>query len=345
LKSKADEPDNSPKVGTDELPHLQLTETEIAELEACFGTYIRDGDVDIDWLIPEIVHPGITCVTGQPEVGKTTLLVSMVKGLLEGKWLGLPTALPPGFRILFGCEDRGSARRVRRAFDGDPRVVVMQLDNWNTAKMSSVIRRGQIGLVVLDSLYAIVSNVNDQEECGEFTRALQRLAVPVVVVHHQAKMGARGPSGAQGYRAAYRQTIEVKQKSNQGDELVLDLAISGNDVASTNKLLQVNRLDHRAVEVSSNKPTRAKLSGPERAANLGRLALDRGLSVADLSHNDIAAKLVGGRQDQEDGGMSAEVAGVLGMAGVKFRTVANLIKDNLEAFMDGYGLPEDRVAA
>jgi hypothetical protein len=325
----------APAALTDE--ELQpLTKEQIAALEACFGTYVDEGDMEPEWLIPGVIHPGITCVTGQPEVGKTTLLISMVKGLLAGEWLETETTLG-GRAILFGCEDIGSARKVRQAFSGDRRVRVVQLTNWNPDGMASVIEDLGVGLVVIDSLYAVVEDVNDQGECGSFTRAIQALDVPVLVVHHQPKMGTRrGPAGAQGYQAAYRHTIGVRQHPSQDDELILDLAMTGNDVAPSTRRVRLNRTDYSVESCTEGKTRAGRPSAEDRAAAVAELAWERQIPVAGRTHNEIAGDLVGGRQDSEDPRLALAVADALGLPSVKFRAVSNSIRLSRSAFDAAY---------
>ena len=328
-----------------ETPSSELwTEDLILKFEDCFGRYVREGDAEPTWVIPGFIHSGITCITGQPEQGKTTLLISMVKGLLAGSWLGEVCQLPADAVILFGCEDADSARKVRRAFDGENRVKVFTLKNWNPAGMAEVLQEGGVGLVILDSLYAIVTDLNDQSECGRFIKTLHSLDVPVVVVHHAAKGSTTGAAGAQGYRAAYRHTIQLKIRTSDGDASIIQLTTSGNDVQSASVEIELNRTTFSVACVTN---TRAKnkgsrLSQVDKSRALARVALARGVATDHRSSNDIASDLVGGRHGREDSTLSSEVAQALGFPSVKFRTVTNTIKNQRAAFdeeiRDGLGV-------
>jgi hypothetical protein len=306
------------------------------------GVVVPETDSEEEWLIPGYIHPTITAITGQPERGKTTLLISMCKGLLDGQWLGIQTNLDPQALILFGCEDRQGARRVRRAFGNHPRVEPFWLTGWEPANLAAGLETADVGLLVLDSLTAVVTDINDQSEATAFIRTLRGLPTPVVVVHHSA-VGGRGPSGAQPYKAAYRHTVEAQKLETEGDDgVVVTLRRSGNDIATVTNRVAVDRTsyaaEHAAERLAERLPRRQAVSrqtkptAGEKARILKHLADCDGIETGQLDHNAIATQLVGGPRGQEDPKKQTMVAEALGAERITHRTVSNIVRLNRAIF-------------
>ncbi|UQX89201.1 ATP-binding protein [Jatrophihabitans telluris] len=306
----------------------------MAELVEGFATVPEDdGSDDPAWPIPGFIHPGLTALTAQPEMGKTTLLKSMVKGLLAGEWLGEPTHFDDDKRILFGCEDYTSFRDVRRTFADEPRVHPVLLHEWKPAWLPRLVSEGQFGMLIIDSLGAVVTDTNEQGLAGVFTQSVRQLPIPVIVVHHEAR-ASKGPSGAQVYRGAYRHTIRVSCVEHDGDRILrLALQTYGNNAPASRRSVKVDRLTlvSEAADDSGRGVSRStRKASAEKACILGVLAREQGVDV-QLDHNRLAEALLGGKQGREDEGMRARVEAALDSP-ARHRTVSDLIRKNRAAF-------------
>lgn len=332
----------------------RISDSDLDALLQGLGQRYEPSDMDELWPVPDLICPGITCVTGQPEKGKTTLLISLVEALLSGSdWFSRPTNLLPDSRIVYFCEDRNTASRVQRACGQSGRVYVVTLQTWHQgASLVNLVDRTGAGLVIIDSLYPAVDDVNDQSRSGVFLSALQSVSVPIIVVHHEAKGGKSGPLGVQRFAAAYRQTIKVKTATPEADGwLGLDLHVTGNDVVPQRYAVRVNR-DSRAAELVAedggdrfDRRRKRRLSKGEKASALGVLANEAELAP-ELNHNEIASALLGGARGHEDRAKQIAVASALGIAAgtVGHQAVANLIRDNPTEFKAGQMLSSDHVA-
>jgi hypothetical protein len=315
----------------------RLTDEQLRELIEGIGIVVPEEDEERDWLIPGYLHAGVTAITGQPERGKTTLLISMCKGLLAGQWLGLDTDFDVKTRIAFGCEDVLAVGRIRKAARGDARVVPFQLTGWTPQDLGRRLRSADCGLLVVDSLTAVVSDINDQSEAIGFVNSVRGLGVPVAVVHHSAVNG-QGPSGAQPYKAAYRHTIQASKIETGGDDIIVTIKRSGNDIATTTDRLRINRVTH-AAEVAENKRPRTvqAVAKPVTAIDKVRAlrTLVDGLGIdPNLGHNEIANALLGGARGNEDVQSVTVVANALESRTIGHRTVSDLIKKNRGTFLD-----------
>jgi hypothetical protein len=320
---------------------VALTDEEIATLIEGIGVVVPAESENPEWLIPGFIHPGLTVLTGQPERGKTTLLLSMCKGILGGEWLEHASALRPAQRIFFGCEDRLGVHLVRRAFNSHPLVVPFQLTGWASPdRLADRLAAANCGMLILDSLTAAVKDINDQAEATNFIGSLRSLRMPVVVVHHSAVSGT-GPSGAQAYKAAYRHTIQAATIEASADEMLLTLKLSGNDVLSSVQRVRIDRGSLEAsrveqpAELRTRMPARTKpqrLTAPEKAAMLGRLAKQADVDCS-LGQNQIATVLLGGSRGSEQDANVRAVAGALGLGDkVGHRAVSDLIQSHRSDF-------------
>lgn len=301
--------------------------------------YRLRSDETSDWLVEGLIHPGITCILGQPERGKTTLLISLCAALIDGDktWLGGHVRFREDQRIIYFCEDRSSGERIKEALGSD-RVQVVGLHRWEAAQsIEPAVMRFGAGLVIVDSIYPAVGDVNEQARADVFLSVVQAVDVPVVVVHHEAKDGGGSPAGVQRFAAAYRHTLKVGRCSVvDADEMQVEITVSGNDVPGKRKMTaRLNRRTLTAEVVDEITKKRSRLSGPERAAIFGAMARDQGLQ-AGLTHNLYATSLVGGSRGNEDPVRCSEISQRLDGRSVSHQTVANCIRDYSQAFNEGF---------
>lgn len=303
---------------------------------------IEEGDEAL-WPLPDFIHPGLTVITGQPNSGKTTLAIAEAKAVLGGgAWLGGAVNFPSEKGVLFLCEDVTSGKRVRSALaEHGGRAIVLRAVPWTgKVPLRDVVEQRNIGLVFIDSLYAIATDENDQQTASAVIAGMQAAGVPIVTIHHESKDGKGKPGGLQRYAAAYRHQVRVGSisQANGDGELALSLKISGNDMPGRRSLtVAVQRESYQAHQVAaqpaSPKSARVKLSSTEKARLLGRKSSRLGLS-AGLSARDYAKLILDGGEGNESPERQDELRQLWQSpnAGVGFRTVANLIATERAAF-------------
>ena len=283
-----------------------LADDDWADLIGGIGVDVQDSTGDDVWLIPGFIHPGVTCITGQPESGKSTLVLSQVRSLLKGqRWLDQPTALASDARVLFGCEDATTVRRVRHLFASEVaarRLAVTRLSTWDNGRprlTGAKLKDLNVGLVVIDTLFAAAGDANDQAIAANFVAALRDFEVPVLVVHHAPKGSSLIPAGAQAYTAAYRHTITVRKAEANYDRGVLTqwLDISGNDTEPSRVTIDTDfttaTTSTAAVDAHSSAGRRTRPDPSAVAAALGRFAAAREVAVDTETANAAAGLLVG----------------------------------------------------
>jgi hypothetical protein len=262
----------------------------------------------------------------------------------ESTWFGVPVNFPSTKSILFGCEDNGGVQRARQ-LGLCSRVLPFRLKTWDSDDLPDLRRKaleGDVGLLIIDSLFSVVSSVNEQVEAGRLLNQLRSAGIPVVVVHHQSKgsldQAGKKPSGAQAYTAAYRNTITVagRPRVETDGRMLMVLEVDGNDVPRKETLnVEINRNTLTTARVTDLPVGPSPLKQPKvnRLAGLARLAADRSLPP-DLDHNEYARRLVGGSQNQEDPALAVECAQAMGskQPRVKFKTVSDAIRRDLKAF-------------
>lgn len=303
------------------------------------------------WPVEGVVHPGLTAITGQPERGKTTLALSLAKAALDGiEWAGYPTNLQPDRGVLFMCESDSGFHRARSLLRDRAIVGICRPWDWTDGgrrpDLATVVQRQRIGLVVIDSLFAIARDENDQAEAADVLAVLQGAGCPVIVIHHSPKAGGRA-TGVQRYSAAYRQTLDVERGVVEGDRLALTVKVSGNDMAESERIsvaidwssLDCTPLQARASEgrAGSSRPRqrqrRTGLTAPERARLLGQEAA--GLGVLPAASASAAATALVGSKDQENPQLQDRLR-ALGLPAVSHRSVAELIRQEPDAYRSGY---------
>jgi len=314
------------------------------ELDKIFdglGLRLKDEDMISVWPVEGLVHPGITCILGQPERGKTTLLMSLTQALLRSdeRWLGGEIAFPRNRRIVYFAEDASSATRVKQAFAGtnvEGRLVVLTLGRWETSgRLRDAVAKVGAVLVIVDSVYSAVGDVNEQARADAFLGVIHAARVPTVVVHHEGKDNGRTPAGVQMFRAAYRHTLRVcRCTPADGGEMLLDLDVWGNDVPGHRSLsvrLNRNSLECEALAPAENggqAKRRRRQTVAERAEHYGAKAWEAGLAI-DVDHNQCATVLLGGPRGREDPDLATEF-------GVKHLALGNAVRDHREDFKRGY---------
>jgi len=305
------------------------------------------------WPVPGVIGPGLTCFTGQPFVGKTTAVLAFVRLALEGGyWQDRQTGLASDEAVLIMCESQDDAARAGTALASfADRVLIALSTHWavdDAPRFGKELRELKVGLVVIDSAYRAVGDVNDQEQSSVFLDAVLSLGIPVAVVHHarKSKSHAEGPAGAQMWMAQYRHIMRVSQDGNE--PFAVKLAVHDSNSWPTRETYTIvidwstlvitsseRTLRVRATGGSSGTSRQRRTTGEQKATALGRLASRDGLP-ASLTPNEYATALLGGQRGQEEQAKQATVAGALGVKHITHRTVGNVIRKNSTAFQAGY---------
>lgn len=301
------------------------------------------GELSRPWPIPGIVHPSLTCITGQPFAGKTTLAIALVRTLLKGESIGPWQPAPFQRRAMFLAETvdaMGMAGDALAAF-GD-RVEYGVTHRWPHVSADDFrdgLRNADIGLLVVDSAFSAAGDVNDQANAANVLDILSGAGVPVVVLHHEPKgSGGGGPAGAQMWVARYRHILHV---SRLADSALAVRVLESNNWPSRDRwsvTLDRDPLRVRSVEVvgrpASREPKSPRMTAVERACALGALAADLNLNTDGITPGAIATLLRGARK-QPDSTMSETVRAAAWPdrgAPPTWETVRNTIQSNRADF-------------
>jgi hypothetical protein len=321
------------------------------------GKVLTDLEMARDAPIDGVIHSGLTAVIGQPFQGKTTLVLSMLKALLDGstEWNGYRVEFQATEKVLFYAENRRGyqrAKALQHAYPG--RVIVLQTEHLRTtdvshAEVTRLIAEESVGLIVIDSAFRAVGDLNDHARATDFTNELGLYGVPILVIHHspkpfQGNPDPERPSGSQAWDSAYEQLIHLSSQRPSGYQT---LTIRGNDVPEKYRVdvvidhdsLSVTRYDgpissSRRKAESSSKPQR--LADGEQAAILARLSHAQGID-GRLNHNQITSQLLGGtRSGGQDAARQRAVSEALGGVASGFRSISDKVRNNRAVFDKEY---------
>jgi hypothetical protein len=209
----------------------------------------------IDWIIPDLIAPGLTMLVGQPKLGKSWMVLQWAIGVscgggILGKILAKKTDV-----LYLSLEDTGRRLAERLAILKSPKTENLTFfTQWIT---------GIIGLdkyleehkgtkfVIIDTLqrFSKLDRGNDYDPTYNFNAALKTIAdrhgVGIVEVHHTNKSAGNIPGGdllnsvmgSQGYSGAADSTLLLRRgRGNRNAELL----VTGRDITENEYVLTLD---------------------------------------------------------------------------------------------------------
>ncbi|GHT80896.1 hypothetical protein FACS1894130_12550 [Spirochaetia bacterium] len=209
----------------------------------------------IDWIIPDLIAPGLTMLVGQPKLGKSWMVLQWAIGVSCGGGI-LGKILVKKTDVLYlSLEDTGRRLAERLAILKSPKLENLTFfTQWAT---------GIIGLdkyleehkgtrfVIIDTLqrFSKLDRGNDYDPTYNFNAALKTIAdrhgVGLVEVHHTNKSAGNIPGGdwlngvmgSQGYSGAADSTLLLRRgRGNRNAELL----VTGRDVTENEFVLTLD---------------------------------------------------------------------------------------------------------
>jgi hypothetical protein len=213
--------------------------------EMSFEEARKASETTQDWLVENMIGNTTTLIYGEPKVGKSFIVCSLINALLSGTdFLGQPVPQDREFSVAVLWTDDGAVTEYQSRVDsvwtgsGMPNVrfyevpVMRSTDMWES--LYNQVMRNKHNVVVIDNLsQASNGSVNQDDVAKEFfdgVRKFSRAGIPVIVIGHSSdKANANGfkselPLGSTYISGAVRWRVFVK-RSRAGN---LTLRFKGN---------------------------------------------------------------------------------------------------------------------
>ncbi|MGY1609370.1 AAA family ATPase [Geodermatophilus sp. SYSU D00700] len=167
-----------------------------------------------------MIHAASTLVYGPPKVGKTGLVVQLVRAVASGEsWQGHTVQAARSVLIL-ASDGGGRIEYARRlGSSASPCVAVAAPPDWRNesawTRLAGECAAEDVGLVVLDNLlsWAKQADITENAQVGTALANLDKVldhGLPLVVVHHTPKNSGDRPSGNTSIEAYFRHLVLVK---------------------------------------------------------------------------------------------------------------------------------------
>jgi hypothetical protein len=160
----------------------------------------------VEWLLPGYIPVGfITMLYGEPGIGKSTIAISMLASLTQGRCLFTGTALRRQYNVLYAtAEDSLSMtvkRRAQQAEHDDARFFAAEFSRGiiSPQELERVIIESRIDCVVIDPLIEVASGTRNANAANDVRALLSpyievaaRTGASIIFVGHSPKNA--GPS-------------------------------------------------------------------------------------------------------------------------------------------------------
>ncbi|GHT83300.1 hypothetical protein FACS1894137_04030 [Spirochaetia bacterium] len=209
----------------------------------------------IDWIIPDLIAPGLTMLVGQPKLGKSWMVLQWAIGVscgggILGKILAKKTDV-----LYLSLEDTGRRLAERLAILKSPKLENLTFfTQWATGMIGLdkyLEEHKETKFVIIDTLqrFSKLDRGNDYDPTYNFNAALKTIAdrhgVGLVEVHHTNKSAGNIPGGdwlngvmgSQGYSGAADSTLLLRRgRGNRNAELL----VTGRDITENEYVLTLD---------------------------------------------------------------------------------------------------------
>lgn len=238
--------------------------------------------------VPGLVHSALTGISGEPFVGKSSLIAHLVvSGLSGAPFLGVDWTVRPD-RFLVLCTDPGGVNEYGKRFqdaglsgDREDRLHLLESvgvtnEWWERLRTNPSLPLSSQSVVIVDNLTGAVDDLNDGQGTGAFfaqiNEELCRFGIGVVLTLHRSdKRGASGykptvPMGHTGISGAVRHRLDLTRSNGS-----VRLTTRGNQ-ASDRLDITFRQGEHAADMVISSSESRA--SRPKETLDKNRAKVD-----------------------------------------------------------------------
>ena len=230
------------------------------------------------WVIDGLISPYINAISGQPKVGKSTLVTQIALAVInEVPFLDREVTCKSPKVAWMGYDAGWDSELKSRCGDNARNSILLQpglrslnLNDWN--ELGKKLQEEEIGLLVIDHLYGFAGhiNLNESQEAYKVINCLNevniRYEIPIILIAQATKLNqSGGMAHSNMLKSAPRVLIEMSGTSRIGKRSLL---INGNEVASEriSILLSPNQVSiSEEVAKSVNKQERDYRLNLERA--------------------------------------------------------------------------------
>lgn len=212
-----------------------------------------------DWVVDGLVGPYVTALSGQPKVGKSTVVTQIALAVVNqipflGRevksksnkvaWMGYDSGWVPELKERCGDNAKNSILLQR----GIPNVI---LKDWD--ELGQHLYDLDIGLLIIDHLYGFAGslNLNDSQEAYKVINCLNAIngkySIPIILIAQAPKSNnSAGMAHSNILKSSARVLLEMSGTSRAGKRSIL---ISGNEVANERITF---RIEPRHIELIDN---------------------------------------------------------------------------------------------
>jgi predicted ATP-dependent serine protease len=229
------------------------------------------------WVVDGLISPHINAISGQPKVGKSTLVTQIALAVVNQTTVLDKTVSSKSNKVAWMGYDAGWNSELKtRCGDNAKNAILLQpgLRSLNTNDWSELGRElesKEIGLLVIDHLYGFAGhlNLNENQEANKVINCLNEInivsEIPIILIAQATK---HSHSGAMAHsnilKSAARVLIEMSGTSKSGKRT---LNISGNEIPAEKITLNLSPTQVEIIQVEDKTESKQKR---DYQANLDR---------------------------------------------------------------------------
>lgn len=235
---------------------------------------------ECDWVVDGLIGPYINAISGQPKVGKSTLVTQIVLAVVNQTPLLGKSIKSKSNKVAWMGYDAGWDSELKsRCGDNAKNCILLQpglrslnLNDWDA--LGRKFQELDIGLLVIDHLYGFAGhiNLNESQEAYKVINCLNQInigyEIPIILIAQATKLNYTGGMAHSNLlKSAPRVLIEMSGTGKTGKRT---LQINGNEIASE-KLSIV--LSQDQVEITNSPIESTSKQERDYKANLERAKL------------------------------------------------------------------------
>lgn len=215
-----------------------------------------------NWVIEGLISPHINAISGQPKVGKSTLVTQIALAVVNQTPILGKAVKSKSNRVAWMGYDAGWDTELKsRCGDNARNSILLQpgLRSLNTSDWSELGRylvSQDIGLLVIDHLYGFAGhlNLNENQEANKVINCLNEINVayeiPIILIAQATKMSHNGAMAHSNIlKSAARVLIEMSGAGKSGRRT---LNITGNELPAEKLSLYLSPTQVEEIQVEKN---------------------------------------------------------------------------------------------
>ena len=233
-----------------------------------------------NWVVDGLISPYINAISGQPKVGKSTLVTQIALAVVNQTPILGKTVNSKSNKVAWMGYDAGWNTELKsRCGDNARNSILLQpgLRSLNTndwSELGRYLESEEIGLLVIDHLYGFAGhlNLNENQEGHKVVNCLNEInivcEIPIILIAQATK---HSHSGAMAHsnilKSAPRVLIEMSGTSKTGKRT---LNISGNEIPAEKITLYLSPAQVELIQTEASKESKQDRDNARNLRNANR---------------------------------------------------------------------------